>query len=110
MPKSRRIVLKLDLEWPYKRHTGIFAGAHRYAQEQSWKVVIDEFVERPDQYDGIIARATETLARGVSEQVVALVNVRLDSPTPISLPGGPVVGCATDHLDGLGFHCWSHGS
>jgi len=27
--KARRVALMLDLQWPYKRHAGIFAGPDR---------------------------------------------------------------------------------
>jgi hypothetical protein len=33
----------LDLEWPYKRHAGVFAGTQRYAEEQGWKSIVDEY-------------------------------------------------------------------
>jgi hypothetical protein len=44
LPKPRRVAFMLELEWPYKRHAGIFAGAQQYAQEQGWESTIDEFV------------------------------------------------------------------
>jgi len=47
MPKIRRVALSLGLDWPYKRHTGAFAGAQRYAKEQGRETVIDEFVDQP---------------------------------------------------------------
>jgi hypothetical protein len=34
----------LDLQWPYKRHSEIFAGVERYAEERGWVSIIDEFV------------------------------------------------------------------
>ena len=61
----------LDLEWPYKRHTGIFAGTQRYAREQGWESTIDEYVAeklparrtKSIPYDGIIGRVTKRLAK-----------------------------------------------
>jgi hypothetical protein len=45
MPETpRRVAFMLELEFPYKRHAGIFAGAQQYAQEQGWDSTIDEFV------------------------------------------------------------------
>ena len=60
----------LDLEWPYKRHAGIFAGTQQYAQEQGWESTIDEYVAeklplrrtKSIPYDGVIGRATKKLA------------------------------------------------
>ena len=44
MPKKqRRVAIMLDLQWPYKRHAAIFAGTQRYAEEQGWYSIIDEF-------------------------------------------------------------------
>ena len=42
--KPRRVAFMLDLEWPYKRHAGIFAGTQQYAEEQGWESTIDEYV------------------------------------------------------------------
>ena len=65
----RRVAFMLDLEWPYKRHTCIFAGTQRYAQEQGWESIIDEYVAESlpahrtesTPYDGIIGRVTKRL-------------------------------------------------
>jgi hypothetical protein len=38
--KPRRVAFKLELEWPYNRNAGIFAGAQQYAQEQGWESTI----------------------------------------------------------------------
>lgn len=62
MLRKRRVALSLDLDAPYKRHTGVFAGAQRYAKEQGWETVIDEFVDPPGPYDGVIARASKSPA------------------------------------------------
>ncbi len=37
----------LELDWPYKRHAGVFAGTQQYAQEQGWESVIDEYAAWP---------------------------------------------------------------
>ena len=95
MPKTRRVAVMLDLEWPYKRHAGIFAGTQQYAQEQGWKSIIDEYADdtlpvRPAKsvpYDGIIARATRKLAQRSARGSVPVVNVWLSSPVWKSLPG-----------------------
>ena len=75
MLRKRRVALSLDLNWPCKRHTGVFAGAQRYANEQGWETVIDEFIDQPSRYDGVIARATKSLAERAIQRTVPLVNV-----------------------------------
>jgi len=85
----------LGLEWPYKRHAGIFAGTQQYAQEQGWHSIVDEFADdtipaRPEKsipYDGVIARATRKLAQRAARSMVPVVNVWFSSPVWKSLPG-----------------------
>ena len=83
MSQPRRIAVQLDLQWPYKRHTDVFAGVHRYAREHSWRTIIDEFVVEPASYDGIIARATKSLA----SSPIPVVNTWYGSPVREQLPG-----------------------
>ena len=93
--KSRRVALMLDLRWPYKRHSEIFAGVQRYAEEQGWTSIIDEFAydtlrRKPgasERYDGIVARANPALARRAAELGVPVVNVWPSSPARHLLPG-----------------------
>jgi LacI family transcriptional regulator len=95
MPRPRRIAVMLNLTWPYKRHTGIFSGTQRYAQEQGWESIIDEYADdtlpaHPGAsvpYDGIIARATRKLARRAGRLNVPLVNVWFSSPVWHLVPG-----------------------
>jgi len=85
----------LDLEWPYKRHAGVFAGTQRYAQERGWESVIDEYIDdtllksasKSIPYDGIIARTTRKLAVRAKRLKVSLVNVWLSSSVWKKLPG-----------------------
>ena len=42
-PKMRRVAIMLDLQWPYKRHSEIFAGIQRYVEQQGRISIIDEF-------------------------------------------------------------------
>ncbi len=114
--KPRRVALVLDLQWPYKRHAGVFAGTQRYAEEQGWNSIIDEFAHdtlarqlaKPAPYDGIIARANLPLARQADRLGVPLVNVWVSSPMHGRLPGSypdfAIVGeiCA-EHLLARGF-------
>ncbi len=93
--KPRRVAFMLDLEWPYKRHAGIFAGTQQYAQEQGWESTIDEYVAeklplrrtKSIPYDGVIGRATRKLAERAARLGLPVVNVWLTSPVWRQLPG-----------------------
>lgn len=85
----------LDLEWPYKRHTSVFAGTQRYAEEQGWDSIVDEYAfdslparRSPSlPYDGIVARATRSLVERSSPIKMPVVNVWRSSPVQDLLPG-----------------------
>lgn len=95
MKNSPRVALMLDLNWPYKRHQAIFAGAQRYAQEHQWDTILDEHVadnlpSRPGRvrpYDGIIARATRKLVEKSRRLGIPVVNVWFTSPVWQDVPG-----------------------
>jgi len=86
--------MMLDLAWALGWHTGIFAGAQKYAREHGWEAHIDELAEqvlpakpgRPVAYDGIIARATRKLANRAERLKVPIVNVWNSSPVWNRLP------------------------
>ncbi len=90
-----RIGLMLDLQWPFKRHSEIFSGIQKYAEEHGWTSIIDEFAHdtlqrkrseaRP--YDGIVARANHPLARRAARLGVPVVNVWPSSPARHLLAG-----------------------
>lgn len=93
MSHCRRVALKLDLSWSYKRHFAVFAGAQQYAQKQGWQLILDEFVEdtlyrcaKSPPYEGIIARATTKLAQRAKRLQIPLVNVWLSSPASQLVP------------------------
>lgn len=92
--RTRRVALMLDLEWPYKRHASVFAGTQRYAEEQGWDSIIDEYAYdtlvsrgKNARYDGVIARATRQLAERAARLKVPVVNVWISSPVRAKLPG-----------------------
>ena len=93
--KRRRVAMMLELEWPYKRHAGVFAGTQRYAEEQGWESIVDEYAydTLPSRrtnwipYDGIVARATKALAERATRIGVPVVNVWRSSPAQDLLPG-----------------------
>jgi LacI family transcriptional regulator len=90
---ARRVAIMLDLRWPYKRHSEIFAGVQRYAEEKGWLSIIDEFAHdtlsrrRTESYDGIVARANHPLARQAIRLGIPAVNVWPSSPARHLLPG-----------------------
>ncbi|MGL6096213.1 MAG: substrate-binding domain-containing protein [Fimbriiglobus sp.] len=94
-PAPRRVALVLDLQWPYKRHSEIFAGIQGYAAEHGWVTVIDEFADdtirrnrtAAGRYDGIVARVTLPLARLAAAREIPLVNVWPSSPARDQVPG-----------------------
>lgn len=95
MPKPRRVALMLDLRWPLKRHASIFAGTQRYADEQGWESIIDEYVaehllEQPQGeklYDGVIGRVNSKLASTSQRLGLPIVNIWFNSPVRDQLPG-----------------------
>jgi LacI family transcriptional regulator len=92
--EPRRVALVLDLQWPYKRHSEVFAGIQRYAEERGWVTIIDEFAHDTlsrargaERYDGIVARAHHALARCAARRGVPVVNVWPSSPARRFVPG-----------------------
>jgi LacI family transcriptional regulator len=95
MAHTRRVAINLELSYALNRHTGIFAGTQRYANDCGrWECVVDEFAGdtlslhargRPP-FDGIIARASKDLAEWARRRKVPLVNVWMSSPVR-DLPG-----------------------
>lgn len=115
MAEQRRVAMMLELEWPYRRHHEVFAGTHRYGQEQGgWKLIPDEYPEvtleskrSEATYDGIIGRVTPRLAAAARAAGVPLVNVWHNSPVtdvPLVAPDFEAAGrMAADHLLARGF-------
>jgi LacI family transcriptional regulator len=114
------VAIMLDLQWPYKRHAEVFAGVQRYAVEQGWVSIIDEFADdtlrraagRPGQYDGVLARATPLLARRAAKLGVPVVNVWPSSPARHLLPGvfpdSKAIGrLVAEHLLARGFRAFA---
>lgn len=91
MPKRPRVAMMLDLEFPFRRHADVFAGAYEYAEEHDWDAIIDEYADeglgQKPGYDGVIARVTRELAREAARHDVPVVNVWLSSPVADRLPG-----------------------
>ena len=90
----RRVAIMLELNWPYKRHTSVIAGTQRYAAEQGWESIVDEYAydtlpsrrTKSMPYDGIVARATKALAERTTSIRMPVVNVWRSSPVQNLLP------------------------
>lgn len=115
MPKTRRIALALELEYPEPHHQDVFLGVLRYAQERpGWACEIDEHPfynarrRTTDQvYDGVIARATPNLQQRIQRRGIPLVNVHFQRARQ-GLAGvyantGAMGRQAADHLIQRGF-------
>jgi LacI family transcriptional regulator len=114
MAKQRRVAVMVELDWPYKRHTEVFAGCQQYASEAGWDCIIHPFVDQEMQrrgsgggFDGVLARATRQLADEAKLAGVPVVNVWINSPVgylPSVLPDTEELGAmAARHLLGRGF-------
>lgn len=83
-----RVAISLEMEWAYKRHLQIYAGSQHYPDEAGWLCSVHHAIERMlsigadgrPNYDGIIARATPSLATAAKKVGIPLVNVWLNSP------------------------------
>lgn len=117
---AKRVALMLDLQWPYKRHSEIYAGIQQFAEEVGWITIIDEFAhdtilrrkQPAEQYDGIIARATLPLAKHATTRKIPVVNVWPSSPARHLLPGVFPDSTATgrllaEHLLARGFRTFA---
>jgi LacI family transcriptional regulator len=112
--KARRVAISLELEWGHKRHLEVYAGCQKYADEVGWHCTINPAADRAlmrggDEvpFDGIIARATKSLAAAARQMGVPLVNVWMNSPVqdlPSVLPDVEASGAmAAEHLLSRGF-------
>jgi LacI family transcriptional regulator len=97
MPKPRRVGLAVDFHLLFKRHSEVFAGIQRYADEAGWVTIVDDMIvgaladAKPGHaaYDGVIARIGAELvqaAEGWTRAGVPLVNVLASSPIRDRLP------------------------
>ena len=85
---KRRIAVQMELVYSFKRHTGVFAGIHDYAQQQdNWSLIIDEWADRTlparagkaSPFDGLVGRISPLGARRARRLGVPAVNVHFGS-------------------------------
>jgi len=106
MPKTRRVAIMIDLQWPLKYHQEIFAGTQRYAEQRgNWECQLDLHAGESLRtgragaaYDGVIARATSRLAARARRARVPVVNVWLNSPVKNVPSVSYDVETAAEHL------------
>jgi LacI family transcriptional regulator len=83
MSRNRRVSIMVGLDWPLGHHHQVFAGIQRYAQECGrWECLINPYADlllvdpqKQSGIDGIIARATPSLAELAKAANIPLVNV-----------------------------------
>jgi hypothetical protein len=116
MSIKKRVAIMMELQDPWQRHLEIFSGILNYAREQGdWECVIDEFVplSLPDEptgplpYDGVIARATKTLAMKAARLHLPVVNTWFHSPAKelplVHVDFGMCARLSFEHLAERGF-------
>lgn len=95
MTDKRRIAVMMDLDKPFKRHVGTFAGIHDYAKQAGWHLITNDWADRmlptradlPVPYDGLIGRITSLGATRARRLNLPTVNVWFNSPARDLLPG-----------------------
>ncbi len=113
MAIKRRVVLRLDLEQPFRCNMDVFAGCQHYAADAGWNCVIKPFADRSlsskqagAAFDGVLAYATEPPVEAANQARVPIVNVSVDSSRGVTsvIPDCEAAGAmAAEHLLGRGF-------
>lgn len=113
-PKTFRVAIALEMSFGFKRHQEVFAGAWAYAEEAGWECFIhpspDRILKRVGEeagFDGILARATPSMAAAAKRAGLPIVNVWMNSPVshlPSVFPDSRMTGkMAAEHLLSRGF-------
>jgi len=107
MGRRRVVGVAIDIAWPGKHHQATVRGILEAARERGWRCVLDPFLEKTAGYDGVIGRATRTLAARLRRARIPAVNVWVNSPDtslPRVVPDQAAAGrLAADHLIVRGF-------
>ena len=115
---KRRIAVMIDMQWPVRHHRDVYQGILQFAEQRpDWECVLDPFAARlitPDNsaYDGVVARATKSLAMRARRAGVPVVNVWFNSPAkniPTVHPDFTAVAQeAAEHLLQRGFGSFAY--
>jgi LacI family transcriptional regulator len=107
MGRRRVVGVAIDIAWPGKHHQATVRGVLEAARERGWRCVLDPFLDRLRDVDGVIARATRDTAARVKRAGIPAVNVWVNSPDrslPRVVPDQAAAGrLAADHLKARGF-------
>lgn len=117
--KKYRVAFALELSFGFNRHHDLFAGAHTYAEEAGWECFIhpspDRLINRgahAQGFDGIVCRATPSIAAAAQQAGLPLVNVWMNSPVeglPCVFPDSYKSGqMAAEHLLNRGFRNFAY--
>jgi len=92
MQKKRHIAAVMELNYPYKRHYGIFSGIQKYAENHAdWSFDLGNYpqylIENGVKFDGIIGRISKDCANAAREASIPVVNVHLNSPVYSEIHG-----------------------
>ena len=108
MQTKRHIAAVMELNWPYKRHYGIFSGIQKYAESHAnWSFKLDNYpqvlMKSGVKFDGIIGRITKNCLVAAHDAGIPVVNVHLNSPVYSKVHGEYndfyTAGCmAAEHL------------
>jgi len=85
MQKKRHIAVVMELNWPYKRHYGIFSGIQKYAENHAdWSFELSNYPQvlmtKGVKFDGIIGRISKNCLAAAHDASIPVVNVHLNSP------------------------------
>ncbi len=116
---ARRVAISIEMDWGFKRHLEVYAGCQSYADKAGWDCSINPAAGRELKagagvlpFDGLLARATHSLADAAQSAGVPLVNVWLNSPVenlPSVFPDFKAAGAmAAEHLLGRGFRQFAY--
>lgn len=106
MGRRRVVGVAIDIAWPGKHHQATVRVLEA-ARARGWRCVLDPFLGRPSDYDGVIARVTRSAAARVRRARIPTVNVWVNSPDrslPRVIPDQAAAGrLAAEHLQARGF-------
>lgn len=111
MPKPLRITVRIDFDWPVRRHHGIFTGIQAYASQVGhWQLIPDEFpsphinrVRNKHSYDAVVGEISQKILRASQRAEIPVVNFGHYSPVKDDLPSvlsdrGRAGEMAAEHL------------
>ncbi|MGB0766830.1 MAG: helix-turn-helix domain-containing protein [Phycisphaeraceae bacterium] len=116
--KPRRVAVAIELDYLYPWHIDCYQGILAYAGEHDWTCVVDPYLVgmtgRSDvsEYDGVVGRIDESVARAAREHGIPVVNHWQNSPV-LDLPSVQLnhresARLAGEHLVACGYQRFAH--